>query len=84
MSTPTIAENPVKKSHPRPSKLLADLPAVGFVRLQQVLRVIPLGRTAWLEGVKNGRYPKPVRIGAKAVAWRVEDIRDLITELSRG
>lgn len=84
MSTPTIAETPVKKPHPRPSKLLADLPAVGFVRLQQVLRVIPLGRTAWLEGVKKGRYPKPVRIGAKAVAWRVEDIRDLIAELGRG
>ena len=29
-------------------------------------------------GVKAGRYPKPVKLGPRITAWRVEDIRTLI------
>lgn len=34
-------------------------------------------------GVKDGRFPKPVKLGVKTTAWRVEDIRDLIERLGR-
>src|SRR3546814_950284 len=33
-----------------------------FVRLPQVLSVIPLGKTSWWEGVRSGRFPKPVKL----------------------
>jgi predicted DNA-binding transcriptional regulator AlpA len=59
-----------------------DLPETGFLRLTQVLVFIPLGKTCWWEGVKSGRFPKPVKLSARCTAWRVEDIRQLIEHLS--
>lgn len=49
-----------------------------LLRLPQVLQLVPVARSTWWDGVKAGRYPKPVRIGARAVAWRVRDLRRLI------
>jgi predicted DNA-binding transcriptional regulator AlpA len=59
-----------------------SLPETGFVRLPQVLRVIPLGKTSWWKGVKSGRFPKPVKLSARCTAWRAEEIRALIQRLS--
>jgi prophage regulatory protein len=58
------------------------IPETGFVRLAQVLTVIPLGKTCWWEGVKTGRFPKPVKLSARCVAWKAEDIHTLIKQLS--
>jgi prophage regulatory protein len=60
----------------------ATIPDTGFVRLTQVLEVIPLGKTCWWEGVKSGRFPKPVRLSARCVGWKAEDIHVLIKMLS--
>lgn len=57
----------------------SSLPEVGFVRLPDVLKVYPVSKSHWWAGVKEGRYPKPVKLGPKITAWRVEDIRELIT-----
>jgi prophage regulatory protein len=54
------------------------LPETGFVRISEVLKVFPVSKSTWWAGVKDGKYPKPVKLGAKITAWRVEDIRDLI------
>lgn len=59
------------------------LPETGFIRLPQVLAVIPISRSQWLKGVKEGKYPKPVKLGARITAWRVGDIKQLIEELQR-
>ncbi len=64
-----------------------NLPESGFVRLPQIIgdkkrgipAVIPVSKTAWWDGVKNGRYPRPVKLGPRTTAWRVEDIRALIS-----
>ena len=58
------------------------IPETGFVRLAQVLEVIPLGKTCWWAGVKSGRFPKPVKLSARCVGWRAEDINALIKRLS--
>ena len=58
-----------------------QVPEIGFLKLAQVLGLIPLGRTSWLNGVKSGKYPKPVKIGARSVAWKVEDIKALVERL---
>ena len=57
------------------------LPATGFLRLHQVLQLIPYKKTAWYAGLKVGRFPKPVPLGDRARGYRVEDIRDLIARL---
>jgi len=60
---------------------LESLPREGFVRLKSILAPIgpiPVGKSTWWAGVKDGRYPTPVKLGPRITAWRVEDIRDLI------
>ena len=57
------------------------LPETGFVRLSGILAPagpIPVSKSTWWAGVKSGRYPKPVKLGPRITAWRVEDIRELI------
>lgn len=56
----------------------SNLPEVGFVRLPLILKVYPVSKSHWWAGVKDGRYPKPVKLGPKITAWKVEDIRELI------
>ena len=60
------------------------LPAVGFVRLAEVLKLIPVGKSAWYAGSTEGRFPAPVKLNKRASAYRVEDIRALIERLSSG
>lgn len=40
--------------------------------------LIPVSKSTWWEGVKSGRYPKPIKFGPRITAWRVEDIRQLM------
>lgn len=58
-----------------------DLPETGFVRIKKILRHFPVSRSSWWAGVREGRYPEPVRLGPRTTAWRVEDIRELIRRL---
>jgi len=53
----------------------------GFMRLPEVLRIIPVSKTVWWEGIKAGRYPKGIRLSVRTTAWRVSDIRKLVEEL---
>jgi len=62
--------------------MLHTIPETGFVRLSQILTVIPLGKTSWWAGVKSGRFPKPVKLSVRCTAWKAEDIRNLIKQLS--
>ena len=41
------------------------IPETGFVRLSQVLAVIPVGKTFWREGVKSGRFPNGASVGRR-------------------
>lgn len=63
---------------------IRTIPETGFLRLWQVLSLIPLGKTCWWEGVKSGRFPRPVKLSARCTAWRAEDIHELIKRLSDG
>lgn len=59
-----------------------QLPEVGFLRLPQVLKVFPVGKSSWWAGVASGKYPKPVKLSERTSAWRVEDIRELIDRIN--
>ena len=52
----------------------ATIPPTGFLRLSQMLAIIPVSKSTWFEGVRAGRYPKPVKIGPRASGWRVREI----------
>lgn len=34
-----------------------------FLRLPQVLAIVPVSKSSWWKGCKTGRYPKPVKLG---------------------
>lgn len=59
-----------------------ELPAEGFVRLEKVLEVIPVSKSTWFRGIQAGTFPQSFKLGARASAWRVEDIRDCLEYLS--
>ena len=57
------------------------LPETGFLRLPSIIAphgLIPVSKSTWWAGVRTGRFPKPVKLGPRTTAWRVEDIRALI------
>lgn len=57
------------------------LPKTGFVRLKQILSPIgpiPVSKSTWWAGIKDGRFPKPVKLGSRITVWRAEDIHALI------
>ena len=62
------------------------LPETGFLRLNQIVGnpktntppIIPVSKTTWWAGVKEGRFPKSIKLGPHTTVWRIEDIRRLI------
>jgi len=53
-------------------------PDLTLLRLPQVLALIPIARSTWWKGVKEGRFPAPVMIGPRTAAWRLSDIKALV------
>ena len=49
-----------------------------LVRLKGVLERIPVSKSTWWEGVKSGKFPKPVKLGSRLTCWRESDILDLV------
>ena len=43
--------------------------------------IIPLSRSAWWQGVKDGKYPSPIKIGANTAVWRSEEIQKLVNDM---
>jgi prophage regulatory protein len=43
-------------------------------RLPQVCALVGLRRSALYNAVSRGEFPKPLKIGRRAVAWRRSDI----------
>ncbi|WP_259675089.1 helix-turn-helix transcriptional regulator [Burkholderia pseudomallei] len=49
-----------------------------LLRLPEVLALIPVSRATWYAGVKHGRFPQPVSLGPRCVAWKASEIQSLI------
>jgi prophage regulatory protein len=67
---------------------MIELPETGFLRLSQIIgdrkasppipALIPVKKSCWWDGVRTGRFPKPLKLGPRVTVWRIEDIRKLI------
>lgn len=57
-----------------------QLPEKGCIRLKHILQLIDVSKSTWWKGVKDGRFPQPVRFGSRLTMWSVEDIRRLIEQ----
>jgi prophage regulatory protein len=60
---------------------IPPLPETGLVRLGAFVgkgKAVPVSPSTWWEGVKSGRFPKPVKLGPKITAWQAADIHAVI------
>lgn len=73
--------------------MTSNLPDYGYVRLRQIIGdpkadppmppVIPVSKATWYQGIRDGRFPKPIKLSKRISVWRVEDIRALVESSSR-
>jgi predicted DNA-binding transcriptional regulator AlpA len=64
---------------------------LAFVKLTQIIgnkkakppiqALLPVSRSSFLNGVKEGRYPAPYKIGLRGVAWKLAEIEALLENL---
>lgn len=59
-----------------------NLNDIRYLRIQDVLRIIPIGKSTFYKRVKSGEYPKPYKIAERTVAWKYTDIEKLSKEIS--
>jgi predicted DNA-binding transcriptional regulator AlpA len=58
------------------------LPA-GYLRLKDVLSLIPISKSTWWAGVRDGRFPKPTKkFGSRITAWDAKDIQCLLERVA--
>ncbi|QEA13540.1 helix-turn-helix transcriptional regulator [Comamonas flocculans] len=48
-----------------------------LVRIGTVLQILPVSQSAWYRMITEGYAPKPIRLGPRSVAWRLDDILSL-------
>lgn len=59
-----------------------DMENESLLRLPQVLKIVPISKSAWWQGCKDGRYPQPIKLGPRTTVWRSADIAALVRGLS--
>jgi prophage regulatory protein len=62
-----------------------------FLRLKQIIgddqsdppisAIIPISKSAWWKGVKDGRYPSPIKLSSNVTVWRSDEIQALVDEV---
>ena len=70
-----------KTVFPNASKITIRSSNNGFLRLKEIVAPygpLPIGKSTWWEGVRTGRFPKPIKLGPRITVWRETDIITLI------
>lgn len=60
-----------------------DMENESLLRLPQVLKIVPISKSAWWQGCKDGRYPKPIKLGPRTTVWKASDIVAFMRQLPR-
>ena len=60
-----------------------DMENESILRLPQVLKIVPISKSAWWQGCKDGRYPKPIKLGPRTTVWKASDIAAFMRQLPR-
>ena len=48
-----------------------------LLKIKDCLKIIPVGQSTWWAGIKDGRFPKPVKIGGNTF-WRYSDVMRVV------
>jgi prophage regulatory protein len=57
-----------------------------YLRLWQIIGskehgtqpILPVSRSFFLAGVKDGRFPQPIKLGPRVTVWNANEVLDLI------
>ncbi len=59
-----------------------------FLRVKQIVGdpnanppiapIIPVGKSTWWQGCREGRFPKPLKIGTRTTVWRKSEVLALL------
>lgn len=49
-----------------------------ILRLPDVLKLYPVGRSTWTNGVREGKFPASIKLSKRLVGWKESEILKLI------
>lgn len=52
-----------------------------LLRLRQVLEIIPISKSAWWQGIKEGKYPRGHKLGERTTVWSSAEIQAIVDRL---
>ena len=64
----------MQRNPPEPSPGRAESVMPVFLRMPTVMRMTGLGRSTIYRLIAEHKFPSPVRLGPRAVAWRSSDL----------
>lgn len=64
----------MQRTPPESSPARADYVPPVFLRMPTVMRITGLGRSTIYRLIADQKFPSPVRLGPRAVAWRRTDL----------
>lgn len=53
-----------------------------LLRLNEVVEIIGISKATVYKWIKLGKFPKPVKLSARLVAWKSVDIQNFISSCS--
>lgn len=54
-----------------------------FIRLEQLLKIVPVSKSWIFKSIKEGNFPANFKIGARASVWKQSDIDKWMSEQSK-
>lgn len=67
-----------RRSQRRTRPLPPDVAAVAFLDINDVCAAVRMSASWIYDAIRAGRFPAPMRFGAKCSRWRAADIRDYL------
>jgi prophage regulatory protein len=58
-----------------------EKPSDALVRIQKIVGpngLIPISRSSFYAGIRDGIYPKPIRLGKRTSVWRLSELMQIV------
>lgn len=69
------------RATPKLANLIGKIPDNGFLRQSQLVpSIVPFSPATLWRKVKNGTFPKPVKLSERVTAWPVDAIREYLAD----
>ena len=59
-------------------------PLERLIRFPELQTLVPMSKAAIYNAINEGRFPKPIKLGSRAVAWKESQIRAYMDQLGEG